>query len=98
MQVIFASPAEQELADAARYLEEQRPGYGTKFIDEVESTLAYISKHPLIGMQVSGNIRKMLINRFHYSLRYRVQEDASVIQILRISHSAQDIPSDRENR
>ena len=98
MQVIFASPAEKELAEAALYLEEQRSGYGTTFIDEVESTLDYITKHPLMGMKVSGDIRRMLIGRFHYSLRYRVLEDTGVIQILRISHSAQNLPPNQEDR
>ena len=98
MQIIFATPASEELADAAIYLEAQRPGSGEQFLKEVETALTYATQHPKIGKPVDGDVRRLIVKRFHYSLRYRFLETSQVIQVLRIAHSAQNIPTDTEDR
>ena len=39
--------AEQDLAEAARWFEEQRPGLGQEFLDEALATFTAIAERPL---------------------------------------------------
>jgi plasmid stabilization system protein ParE len=45
----ISEPASQELAEAVRWYEERRPGWGARLFDAVASAIALIESHPEIG-------------------------------------------------
>ena len=79
MTIRFLSPAEAELASAARYYEEQVPGLGTDFLDEVETALGKIGDFPEAWAPVSDAQRRCRLHRFPYGLIYEVRSDEIII-------------------
>jgi hypothetical protein len=49
--------AEQDLADAAMWYEEQRPGLWQEFLDEALATFSAIAGRPLTSAAVYGSLR-----------------------------------------
>jgi toxin ParE1/3/4 len=82
---VFHPLAEQELLDAAFYYEEQRPGLGLEYLEEIEHSVNFLTRYPYVGTTVRGSIRRLVLPRFPYSLLYRVLEDDS-IRILAVAH------------
>jgi plasmid stabilization system protein ParE len=71
--------AEQDLADAARWYEEQRPALGQEFLDEALATFAVIAERPLASAAVYGSLRRALLHRFPFSVIYLVDGDGAVV-------------------
>ena len=55
LEVRLRSEAEQDLADAAAWYEEQRQGLGHEFLDEVLTMLSSIAETPLMHPNVHRN-------------------------------------------
>ncbi len=71
--------AEQELAEAARWHEEQRPSLGQEFLDEALATFAAIAERPLASVTVYGSLRRALLHRFPFGAFYVVDDDGAVV-------------------
>lgn len=83
--VVFNSLAEQELADAVVYYEEQRPELGLEYLEEVEHAVNLLRRYPETGSKVRGSVRRLILPRFPYSLLYRILENGQ-IRVLAIAH------------
>lgn len=85
MNLYFHPDAEIELTEASLYYMDARPGLGESFISEVVYAAELIAGRPLLGVLVAGgNIRRIALRRFPYSLIYSVLSDR--IRILAVSH------------
>ena len=71
--------AEQDLAESARWYEEQRPGLGQEFLDEALATFAAIADKPLASAAVYGSLRRALLHRFPFGVFYLVDDDGVVV-------------------
>jgi plasmid stabilization system protein ParE len=71
--------AEQDLADAARWYEEQRPGLGQEFLDEALATFAAIAERPLASAAVYGSLHRALLHRFPFGVFYLVDDEGAVV-------------------
>jgi len=80
----FLAAADEEMNAAARYYEQQVPGLGHQFLDELEWAVRRIHEHPKSGAILHGSIRRMLLLRFPFGLLYRIDED--VILVLAVMH------------
>lgn len=90
--------AESDLLDQVDYIGDNNPSAALRFIDAVESAFDRLSKMPEIG-----SVREFASSRLDgirmwplpdfpkYLIFYQVTEDS--IRILRILHSARDIPT-----
>ena len=58
MEVNLRTDAEQDLTDAAVWYEEQRPGLGGEFLDEVFRTITLIGENPAMFPDVHRGIRR----------------------------------------
>ena len=67
--------AEQELNEAAFYYDQENPGLGSTFLDDVEGTIDRILDHPEAGALVEETVRRRLVPRFPYAVLYSVRED-----------------------
>lgn len=80
--------AEQDLADAAAWYEEQRPGLGQRFLDEAQVTLAAIAERPLAYQLVHRTARRAVLRRFPFGIFYCVEPDQAVV--VGIFHGSRD--------
>ena len=93
----FHPAFERELIEAARYLEQQRGGFGGVFVDEVEAAIENIMQAPAIWRPWRGDVRRFLLTRFHYTIRYRIRRDEELVEFLSLVHAARhpDVGWDR---
>lgn len=78
--------ADEDLAAAASWYEQQRTGLGHEFLDEVLSAFQLITRQPLIYPIVHRNTRRVLMRRFPFGIYYRV-ESAHVV-VLAVMHGS----------
>ena len=71
--------AVQDLAESARWYEEQRPGLGQEFLDQALATFAAIAERPLASSTVYGSLRRALLHRFPFGVFYFVDSDGAVV-------------------
>ncbi len=84
MKVLFLKTAELELNDAIKYYEEELPGLGNLFQNEVLRAINRIKEFPNAYQQLSKNTRRCLISKFPYGIIYSKRD--SQILIVAISH------------
>lgn len=56
------------------------------FIEELHRALSLIQENQQIGQRVGVVYRRIPLRRFPYLLHYRIDEDASLIRIIAVSH------------
>lgn len=77
-----------EVHEAYSWYEEQRPGLGADFLDELERTYAAIDANPARFGFVERDIREGALKRFPYAIYYRVLTDR--IRVLSVHHCSRD--------
>lgn len=80
--------AEQDLADAAAWYEEQRQGLGHEFLDEVLTMLSSIAINPLMYPDVHRSTRRAIIHRFPFSMYFRVE--SATIVVVAVMHGSRN--------
>lgn len=83
--VRFTEEASCEIRESVKWYESGARGLGLRFTDAIDSTVETIRLNPELYMKVVGNIRRIQVNRFPYSVFYTAEDDALVI--LRIFHN-----------
>ena len=84
-QAVFHRLAEREFIEAAAYFEQEGPGLGIAFIQEVKRCVAGITEFPESGRIVVGSVRRRLVRRFPYSILYSIKADH--IRVLAVMHA-----------
>lgn len=84
MKIEIHPAAQAELSDASTYYETTVPGLGEDFLDEFHGTIERIARHSKIGVLVEAPHRRVILNRFPYSVYYRVI--GSTLRITAVSH------------
>ena len=75
----FHPDAEADLKEASRFYESRMVGLGKSFSAEVERTISLIREFPDAGSPVGDRRRRVLVDRFPYSVVYRRDPDSVVI-------------------
>jgi toxin ParE1/3/4 len=83
--VIFHPLAEQELADAIAYYENQEISLGLELLETIEYSTKLLVRYPEMGSPIKGVICSLVIPKFPYALLYRLL-DSNNIRILAIAH------------
>ena len=83
--VIFHPLAQQELADAVAYYEQQKQGLGRTYLIEIEQTIHFLQQYPAAGSPYRNSIRRLTLSKFPYFLLYRFDNNDQ-IRILAIAH------------
>ncbi|MEO7413957.1 MAG: type II toxin-antitoxin system RelE/ParE family toxin [Opitutaceae bacterium] len=88
---------ESELIAAAGYLEQQRGDFGRQFLDEAEAGVETIMEAPERWRPWRGAIRRFVLSRFRYTIRYRIRPDDNLVEFLSVIHTARhpDVGLDR---
>ena len=76
--------ARRELLEGSDYYEGESLGLGAIFLDRVEEAVAYLQRFPRAAPVVLGEVRRLLISKFPYSLIYRIEDEE--LFILAVAH------------
>src|SRR3954469_24491449 len=82
--ISFHRLAERELNDAAVYYENESPGLGVNFLDEIERFIEAIARNPGAGTRIRGHVRRRILHKFPYGILYSSKPQG--IRILAIMH------------
>jgi toxin ParE1/3/4 len=86
--VLFTPDAREEAIAAQDWYEEQSPGLGAGFTDELDITAQRIADNALQFPLVFRDVRRAILRRFPYSLLFRVEPDA--VTIIACFHASRD--------
>lgn len=75
----FLKPAEAEVDEAVAYFDDQRPGLGDRFEQDLLATIAFVIERPLSGKSISERIRKFKLRTFRYNVIYAIDEFELII-------------------
>ena len=84
MKIRFAEVASNELVDARDWYEQQQTGLGLRFKDAVHGAAQRIARTPLLFPVDLGDVRRYVLNRFPYTLRYVLRGDE--VWVVAVSH------------
>lgn len=84
MRLLLAPEAKLEFDAAKHYYEQQVPGLGAAFHEEIRSALRRLHQWPLACPVEQNDIRRLVLGRFPYKLLYSVEADC--IYIIAIAH------------
>ncbi len=84
-----------ELGDAVEFYNNESPGLGYDFADEIFLTIDRVSRSPFSWQLLSLNTRRCLAHRFPYAVIYRV--DGDEITVAAIMHLHRN-PNSWKNR
>lgn len=75
--------ARAELLHESQYLEQARPGYGKKFVAEVNSIFAQIKRNPDAGKADEEGCRRLRVTGFSFSVVFRQERSEVVVYAIR---------------
>lgn len=76
--------AEVDLFEIADYYDTQKQGLGQRFLNEFKAAIDRIHRYPELYAILRNPYRSCSLNRFKYSIIYRI--DSDIIYILAIMH------------
>jgi hypothetical protein len=84
MKIRFLPIAEWELDDAFEWYEQQVPGLGYEFLDEMDRTIRRIKIYPKSFAEIKLGIRRALVKRFPFCFIFSVEEE--IVVIIAVAH------------
>lgn len=70
MRIVLHLEAEREFTAAALYHERQRPGLGADFLEEFDTAMLDLQRHPHRWRVIAHGVRRGLLRRFPYAFYY----------------------------
>jgi len=80
----FHPRARAELENSALFYDGKFPGLGLEFATEVQAAVAFAHTHPEAGAPVSNGFRRVIVQRFPFSIIYRTK--GALIYIVAVAH------------
>ena len=77
--VTFHRAASAEFIEASAWYEGKRLGLALEFISEIDHCVSQASKNPLQFAVVREDIRRVVANRFPYSVYFRAEQHRIVV-------------------
>lgn len=84
MQIRFSEIANNELIDACDWYERQQTGLESRFRNDVREAALRIARFPFLFPVELADVRRYVMNRFPYTLRYVLRGDD--VWVMAISH------------
>jgi plasmid stabilization system protein ParE len=80
--------ADLEIEATFHWYENEHPGLGLDFLDELRATYDRIVRGPLKYQELKSTIRRALVRRFPYAVYFAVEGD--FIVVLAVLHASRD--------
>jgi plasmid stabilization system protein ParE len=87
-ELIVATEAEQDIAEAYGWYEDKRLGLGEEFLSRVDACIQSIVRNPELHRVVHENYRRMLVRRFPYAIFYESVD--GVVTVYCVFHTSRD--------
>jgi plasmid stabilization system protein ParE len=84
-----------DVAAAYQWYENEQPGLGLEFLDQLRATYDRIAAGPLQHQDLRSGIRRALLRRFPYAVYYAVEGD--LVIVLALLHASRD-PAEWQRR
>ena len=81
----FLEEADIEFQEHISYYDQQAPGLGDRFIQDVERVIQSIRQFPQSGVRISKNVRKRVLRVFKFNILY-VNESKEIIIVAVAPH------------
>ena len=78
-EITIKEEACEDLQKAYDYYEEQKPGLGETFLENVKERIAYLKKYPLHFNKIEKEFRQTLIDTFPYLIIYEISGRAIIV-------------------
>jgi plasmid stabilization system protein ParE len=79
MRVLFRPEARAESIEARDWYESRAPGLGFEFVRMLEAALAAATRNPQAFAIVEGELRRVILRKFPYSLIFRLDPGQLVV-------------------
>jgi plasmid stabilization system protein ParE len=94
-ELVFHPDVKDEVDEAYRWYERQRPGLGADFMAALDAVYVQLLQSPRAHQVVYKDIRRALPKRFPYGVFYRVLEGR--VEVIAVQHCRRD-PSRWQSR
>jgi len=84
MRISYSQRSQKELQEIVRYYDQIQQGLAEAFTDELQKQIQQCRASPKIGMLIDNTHRRLVMNRFPFTIVYRVVSDE--IQIIAVAH------------
>jgi plasmid stabilization system protein ParE len=85
MLIEYHPAVEHELREIVDYYNQRSPNLGNEFLDEFDKEILRIAESPLLWRVVEEDIRRALMQRFPYSIYFRVVQN-DVVRVTVVKH------------
>ena len=93
--LISEPPADLDVEAAFEWYENERPGLGLEFLDELRASYNRIADGPLRYEELRGGIRRALLRRFPYAVYFAIEGD--IVVVVAVLHASRD-PAEWQRR
>ncbi len=84
-----------EVEAAFEWHENERPGLGVEFLNELRATYKRVADGPLKYQELRGGIRRALLRRFPYAVYFAIEAD--IVVVVAVLHASRD-PAEWQRR
>jgi plasmid stabilization system protein ParE len=84
MRVRYVPEADEELSEAAAYLNQRSTQAAERFLSDVDHAVRLLLQFPRLGSPLTRDLRRLPLRVFPYRLIYRVEGD--IIRIYAVAH------------
>ncbi len=84
-----------EVEAAFEWYENEQPGLGVEFLNELRATYKRVADGPLKYQELRGGIRRALLRRFPYAVYFAIEAD--IVVIVAVLHASRD-PAEWQRR
>lgn len=93
--LISEPPTDLDVEAAFEWYENERPGLGLEFLDELRASYNRIVGGPLKYQELRGGIRRALLKRFPYAVYFATEGD--LVVVVAVLHASRD-PAEWQRR
>ena len=87
-ELIVAPEAEQDVAEAYAWSEDQRVGLGEEFLSCVDACIEALRRNPEMYIEIHESYRRALVRRFPYGVFYEYAGDT--VTVYCVFHTSRD--------
>lgn len=82
--VVILREAAADVAQAAAWFEEQRPGLGREFALSLDRELDNVARFPESCQRIYRSLRRAILHRFGYAVVYQLR--AATVEVVAVMH------------
>ena len=79
MRIVFRLEAQADAIEAYDWYEARAPGLGFEFVKALDVALTAATRNPETFAEIEGDLRRVILRKFPYSLIFRAEADSLVV-------------------